>query len=602
MMTFESIKVGIDTPVDSAVAVDPVINTSGDYVCTADDYNKTIVVSSSSPKTVTIPTPSMVPSGAKLQISNAGASSVNIAGYPNYTLYSEDTLFLSYDGTECVGAIVKAPLSSPDYPQWVGPSKNVVATGTNSFVATGGGSTFDWGRSLLLCEGENSFDYVWGTQVVGQSSDADPHTGETTVTFVKKWGAHPIVPGNTYTVWFGIIPGSIARSSMPIAPVNKRTGSDPLWDDYAIVWSEQTGPIELTDNRTDRIFPVILLTTDVGSRQFSPANGFSIPVFNSGLSKVRFISQDNGAPIIISGVESPILSQNDSITLTWDKDRYSGIVQRAKGSLWERAGVFGAAYVDATTFTVEGDMTSIFSTNRRIQAYNNIYDIYATGISRWSTYSSATNLTTVTCRWENGGIDTLFTTVEYSVLAPKDIPCTFPIADTASRVLDRMSFNHTYIMNSATPQTYTLPSITDIPYGAFYVFSNYGNGVLTLVGTINGITNPTLTKNETAYVFLAANGAYGGILPNKASIIKTASFTLMSYDRGKTIITKQTAAITATIDGLMPNDSTFTIVNAGTGGVTILPNVVSGASVTVNPKEQITILKASDGSLYGRKI
>ena len=71
-----------------------------------------------------------------------------------------------------------------------------------------------------------------------------------------------------------------------------------------------------------------------------------------------------------------------------------------------------ATYIDADNFSVVGDQTDIYETNRRVKAVVTAGTIYGT-----ISVSAYTTLTTVTVTWDSGGLDAGLSAVYYGIIS-----------------------------------------------------------------------------------------------------------------------------------------------------------------------------------------
>ena len=598
---FQSLELGIDSPEEDARAVVPSLLLTGNYVCTPADYNKILVCSSlpsGSPMTITLNEKNAVPEGSTLRIENID---VGLVGFslpgdlrPKIFLRKGDVALLSLGIGGWTSAVVKATPASANFYQWVDSSLDAVAVAPESFtvsLANTGDATYFWpGRRIVICPAGCAPNYDWNIHGIVESCSYHDETRMITVIYKPESGLSLTV-GDTYSIWLGIV--SVTSGSLPIQPM---TNADWTVNNFVIDWASTAGPVKINYDG-----PGNFIIRTYAGLYMNPPSGYSVTLFNSGTAAAQICYDRADSPIVISGVESPILRTGDSITLSWDGNKYSGTVEPANPNTWSRYGIMGLSYVDATTFTVVGDMTSVFTTNRKIRAYADDYNnIVASGIARWSTYSASTGLTTVTCRLESGVLDSALRVVEYSILTPKDIPCMVPVIDTSSRVIAKTSVNMSFTMNSATNQTYTLPPATDIPTGAFYVISNTGAGIVTIVGTVNGIVNPVLLQHQTAYIVLINAGVYGGILPNKSVTLVSASRAITVADIGRLIVTTAGVTLTLPTTGVPPGCE-LTVINSATNDTTIAGTVSGISSPKLKKGEEIT-LRVANGVWWGKVI
>lgn len=110
-----------------------------------------------------------------------------------------------------------------------------------------------------------------------------------------------------------------------------------------------------------------------------------------------------------------VLKDSNDVTLgTWDN--ITGIAaSNAVQSEWISSGLT-ITYVSATAFTVTGDQTAVFTTNRRLQYFLATGTFY--GYVAGRSYSSGTGLTTVTVAADTTVLDATLQAVSYGFFNP----------------------------------------------------------------------------------------------------------------------------------------------------------------------------------------
>lgn len=162
---------------------------------------------------------------------------------------------------------------------------------------------------------------------------------------------------------------------------------------------------------------------------------------------------------------------------------------------------FALTYIGATQFSVPGDQTATLPAGTRIQATVTAGTI--TGTITASSAGGAPVITTVTVLWDSGALDTGLSAIYTGIITvtTSSMPILPVLAKTASYPLTMLDINKICTMTSATAQSFTLPAANAVPSGAWYRIKNLGAGILTVVGTVDGTTNPTMSTNEDALIY-----------------------------------------------------------------------------------------------------
>lgn len=161
-------------------------------------------------------------------------------------------------------------------------------------------------------------------------------------------------------------------------------------------------------------------------------------------------------------------------------------------------------YVSATQFTVPTDKTDIYQPGNRIKAIVTAGTIY--GTITVSASSGAPVITTVTCVWDSGALDSGFSDVYMSVLtiANPSIPVNPVLSKSANYTIDLTDYSKKIFMSSGGVEL-TIPAANTTYSGFGFNFTNVGANQMTLVGTVNGYANVTFLQNESAA--LVSDGA-----------------------------------------------------------------------------------------------
>jgi hypothetical protein len=155
------------------------------------------------------------------------------------------------------------------------------------------------------------------------------------------------------------------------------------------------------------------------------------------------------------------------------------------------------AYKNPTTFTVVGNHTDIYLKDRRLKfslpAGNNFSEVVI------SSYSSGTGLTTVVIK--DAILNATLTKVEHSIITPRysslgDGAVNYKTVGAHQIIIETKTDNYnlttddfgkTFIMNTITPKTFYLPSVTSGEIGSWVEFIKVPSGELTIDAADNDV-------------------------------------------------------------------------------------------------------------------
>ena len=174
-------------------------------------------------------------------------------------------------------------------------------------------------------------------------------------------------------------------------------------------------------------------------------------------------------------------------------------------------------YISATQFSLPTDRTADFPVGLRIRAAVTAGYVYGTVTA--ATAAGAPAVTTITAKFDSGGLDVGLSAIKLGIISPLGgaLPILPVAVETASFALSKEHHGKTIYANSETPIDCTMLTASHLPSGWWVDIINVGAGALTLVGTVEGVTNPVLA--QWGRLRLMSNGtAWSGRMPGKADV------------------------------------------------------------------------------------
>ena len=239
-------------------------------------------------------------------------------------------------------------------------------------------------------------------------------------------------------------------------------------------------------------------------------------------------------------------------TLIWTEDNVSSMpstVFSSSTTQWVDQSII-LAYISATQFSTPGNLTLIFPVGTSVQAVVSAGIIY--GIVTASSYG--TGNTSVTVAWNPGqALDSGLSAIATGIITTSQnaLPILPVLVKTGDYTFLKTDHAQIFEANKATAISFTLPpTISTVPLGWWIKIKNINVGVLTLVGDVDGVTNPTLNKYDEIIIFSDGTSFLGRTI----SLIGTRNFrftifsplSVYSTDPKICIIPKLGAAITIT--------------------------------------------------------
>lgn len=174
-------------------------------------------------------------------------------------------------------------------------------------------------------------------------------------------------------------------------------------------------------------------------------------------------------------------------------------------SQWQASGLT-ATYIGTTSFSVPGDQTLTFAAGTRLQTANTAGTIYSTVVS--SSYGSG--VTTVTVVSDSGSLDSGLSTVNIGFLTVTNpsLPINPVVTKTEGYTVTAADCGKTLIANLTSAGTFTLPAANAVPSGCNIVSKNTSTYTLTVAGTVDGASNPTIATQYDSMTLFSDGSAW----------------------------------------------------------------------------------------------
>jgi hypothetical protein len=240
--------------------------------------------------------------------------------------------------------------------------------------------------------------------------------------------------------------------------------------------------------------------------QFGLPPAYPMPTFtdSSGFTQNQnpvTLDASGEADVWLSGYTKLVLFDSDG-TLVWSKDNVSSSPALQSVSLQWVPQSTQVTFVSATSFYVPGNQTAIFLPGTAVLA--TMSGATAIGLVQSSSQGQTPVVTTVTVSWYSTQLNASVSAIATGIVAggvPGSMPVMPTVEKTANSTLDYTSLFQTIIANSANATSHTLPAANSVPSGSWYDIFNKGSANATVVGTINGAANLTLTQYTGKRVF-----------------------------------------------------------------------------------------------------
>jgi len=206
------------------------------------------------------------------------------------------------------------------------------------------------------------------------------------------------------------------------------------------------------------------------------------------------ILDNNGeADVWLAGYTKLVLYDSNA-NLIWSIDNVSSSAFNQSTALpWPPLST-QVTFKTATTFSVPGTQTSIFTPGTRIQA--SIAGGTITGTIQSSVAGGTPVVTTVTVAWDTTQLNSSVTAIALSVI-PGGGPTALPLMPVILMTATTFTFSITcvgqiFTISQASAITLSLPATSGMPSGAGWKIKNVGSGVALINATVDGAANPTL--------------------------------------------------------------------------------------------------------------
>jgi hypothetical protein len=254
-------------------------------------------------------------------------------------------------------------------------------------------------------------------------------------------------------------------------------------------------------------------------------------------------------------------------------------------------------YVSGTQFSVVTDKTTIYQVGRRIKAVVTAGTIYGTITA--SSSGGTPVITTVTCLWDSGALDSGLSAVSLGVITPtnESLPIHVPSEKAANYSMTVTDIGKIIQANSANAISITLLAANAVPAGATVNFQNGGAGLMTLDGTINSQANQVFSQHEGIDIY-SDGAAWRAHRLQKTSSEKTANYSIAITDIDEIIQANSANAISITLlaANAVSAGATLNVQNVGAGLMTLVGTVNAQANRTFLQHEGADIY--SDGAAW----
>jgi hypothetical protein len=302
------------------------------------------------------------------------------------------------------------------------------------------------------------------------------------------------------------------------------------------------------------------------------------------------------ADVWLSGYTKLVLYDKDG-NLVWSKNNVSSQAQIQPSSLQWVPQTSQVTYVGPTQFSVPGNQMATYLPGTAIMA--SITGANIAGIVQSSSASGTPIATLVTVSWYSTQLNTSLSAI-YTGIVAGGVPGSMPVmptqAVTANKTANSADLFQTLVVNSANAVSITLPAANSVPPGSWYDVVNGGTTLLTMVGTVNGSANQTLTPFTGER--LMSDGALWWSFPNMGPtsgvLAKSTSGNLAVTDLYRQIAASNAANLTLPAANAVPSGAFYDIFNSGSSNATVVGTINGAANLVLTQYAGKRIF--SDGS------
>jgi len=328
--------------------------------------------------------------------------------------------------------------------------------------------------------------------------------------------------------------------------------------------------------------------------QFGLPPAYPMPTYTDSTGTTQnlnpVILDGNGeADVWLSGYTKFVLFDVNG-NLVWSKDNVSSSpalqsvsLQWVPQSTQVSYGSANATNPQIASFVVPGNQTAVFLTGTAVLATINGGAVV--GIVQNASYGGTPGATTVTAMWFSTPVNSSVTAVATGIVAggvPGSMPVMPTQALTANMTANTTNLFQTYVANAANGVSFTPPAANSVPPGSYFDFINAGPGDLTIIGTINGAANQTLTPLTGERIISDGTNWWStpGMGPTFSVVPKSANYTLLVSDLYHQFMASNAANLTLPAANGVPSGAFYDIFNTGASNATVTPaaGTINGAA------------------------
>lgn len=312
------------------------------------------------------------------------------------------------------------------------------------------------------------------------------------------------------------------------------------------------------------------------------------------------LDSNGEADVWLSGYTKFVLFDANG-NLVWTKDNVSSSPALQSISLQWVPQSTQVTFYSPTQFIVPGNQTAIFLPGTAVLA--TMTGATAIGIVQSASTGGTPVVTTVTVAWFSTQLNNSVSAVATGIV-PGGVPGSMPVMPTvpvsANMTANATNLFQVFVANSANAVSFTLPAANSVPSGAFYDVFNAGSANATVVGTINGAANLTLTAFTGARIISDGANWWStpGAGPTSPTVPKSANYTLLFSDLYHQFVANA-ANLTLPAANSVPDGAWYDVFNTGASNATVIGTVNGSANLAVAQYVGKRIFSAS-GAWYAK--